>query len=132
MTSLTGSGQILKTDALTRVRTPPERRAQLLDEFEQSGLSAVKFAAVVGVKYQTFAGWVAQRKRRGQSGLPPGKTPPVRWVEAVLDQASNHPCQNPGLTVRLKSGAQVEIRHAGQIGLAAALLQALEKVSPPC
>jgi hypothetical protein len=129
-------GSILKTDALARVKTPPERRQQLLDEFERSGLSGIKFAALVGVKYSTLAGWAAQRKRQGQTGsraIRSGKrSPPVQWVEAVLDQAQSQSGQNCVLTVRLKSGAQMQISHASQVGLAAALLQALEKAPPSC
>jgi hypothetical protein len=41
---------ILKTDVLGRVKTAPARREQLLDEFERSGLSGQKFAALAGVK----------------------------------------------------------------------------------
>ena len=59
----TGS-PLLKSDALGRVRTPPERREQLLDEFERSGISGVKFAELTGLKYQTLATWLQQRKRR--------------------------------------------------------------------
>jgi hypothetical protein len=46
---------ILKTDSRGRVLTPPERRAELLAEFERSGLPVTKFSALVGVRYQTFA-----------------------------------------------------------------------------
>jgi hypothetical protein len=48
-------GRILKIDVLGRVKTPGERREQLLDEFEKSGLTGQKFAALVGIKYQTFS-----------------------------------------------------------------------------
>ncbi len=58
---------VLKTDAKGRVQTPSERREKLLDEFERSGLSGAKFAALVGIKYQTFAAWAAQRRK--QRGL---------------------------------------------------------------
>ena len=54
---------ILKTDVLGRVKTPKERREQLLDEFEKSGLTGQKFAALVGIKYQTFATWAQKRRR---------------------------------------------------------------------
>ncbi len=48
MTTLTEAGEtILKTDAKGRVQTPPERREKLLEEFERSGLSGSKFAALV-------------------------------------------------------------------------------------
>ncbi len=40
------SGQILKTDSLARVRTPPARKRELLEEFDRSGLSGAKFAGL--------------------------------------------------------------------------------------
>jgi hypothetical protein len=55
----------LKTDDLGRVRTPQARRESLLDEYERSGLSGAKFAALTGIKYSTFATW-AQRRRKPQ------------------------------------------------------------------
>ena len=36
---------------------PPQRREELLLEFERSGLPATKFAQLAGVRYQTFATW---------------------------------------------------------------------------
>jgi transposase len=59
---------ILKTDVLGRVRTSRERREHLLDEFERSGLSGQKFAALVGIKYPTFATWAQKRRRQRGSG----------------------------------------------------------------
>jgi hypothetical protein len=137
MTLTENPGQILKTDAMARVRTPPERRQQLLDEFERSGLSGVKFAALVGLKYSTLAGWAAQRRRQGPAGPPAPpqiKSPSqVRWLEAVLDQAQGQPGRNfPVLTVQLQGGARLEIGHVNQVELAAALLRALEKPSASC
>jgi len=38
--------QVLKTDELGRVRTPAARRENLIQEFERSGLSGAKFAAL--------------------------------------------------------------------------------------
>jgi hypothetical protein len=58
MTNTETGIQVLKTDALGRVRTPAERREQLLDEFEKSGASGQQFAELAGIKYQTFATWV--------------------------------------------------------------------------
>ena len=55
---------LLKMDVLGRVKTPPARREQLLDEFARRGTARHKFAGLVGVKHPTFATWVQQRKRR--------------------------------------------------------------------
>ena len=42
--------EILKQDQRGRVRTPVAKREALLNEYERSSLSGVKFAAMVGVK----------------------------------------------------------------------------------
>ena len=65
---------LLKMDVLGRVKTPPARREQLLDEFARRGTSGHKFAGLVGVKHPTFATWVQQRKRRRP---PAGNAPRV-------------------------------------------------------
>ena len=76
-----------------RVQTQRARREELLDEFERSGASGQAFAAMVGVKYQTFASWIQKRRRaRGQypaaanptSSIP--ATGALRLVEAVIDR----------------------------------------------
>ena len=41
-------GPLLKADALGRVKTPADRREQLVEEFERSGLSGSKFAQISG------------------------------------------------------------------------------------
>ena len=117
---------ILKTDMLGRVKMPLARREQLLDEFERSGLSGQKFAAVVGVKYPTFATW-AQKRRRQRGAYPAVKRPKqLRWLEAVVEQKSGD--KSP-LVLALPGGAKVEIKDVQQAALAAALLRAL---ATPC
>jgi hypothetical protein len=53
MTSTTISTEIFKTGQLGRVRVPQERQEALLNEFERSGLSGAKFAALWGVKVRS-------------------------------------------------------------------------------
>ena len=65
MTSMNKEAIVLKSDGAGRVQTPVERQAELVREFERSGLSGPRFAALAGVKYQTFATW---RRRHGVSG----------------------------------------------------------------
>jgi hypothetical protein len=121
-------GPVLKSDTLGRVRTPAERRRELRAEFERSGLSGKKFAALVGVKYSTFAFWLQQRRRQGASPAKPTDT--VRWLEAVVEQAQSSDGKSPlALAVELPGGARVEIADVRQAALAAALLRALEKPS---
>jgi hypothetical protein len=74
---------ILKSDADGRVFVPVERQVELVREFERSGLSGPRFAAMAGLKYQTFATW-----RRKYGTLPgthqclPPKVARV-WMEAM-------------------------------------------------
>jgi hypothetical protein len=53
--------RILKKDVAGRVRTSVRQREALIDHYERSGLSGPKFAAVAGICYQTFAGWMQKR-----------------------------------------------------------------------
>lgn len=136
MTTPHNESEVLKVDARGCVRASPERRQKLLEEFDKSGLSAPRFAALTGVKYQTLAGWLTKRKRL--QGSSPGAVPPaqapakaMQWLETVIEEA--HPAHAPSavaLLVRLPSGAVVEVAHSGQVPLAAAVLRAWEKM--PC
>ncbi len=110
---------VLKTDSRGRVRTPPERRAALLAEFERSGLSAARFAALVGVRYQTFATWVQQHRRSASAA--PAAARPVRFAEVVPAAAA----PSRALQVMLAGGAVLELNDPAQVPLAARLIKAL-------
>ena len=134
MTSTSYDEQILKTDTLGRVRTPRERREALLEEFEQSGMSGTKFAEFIGVKYQTFASWRQERRRRvaRATQASPGESAPagsaLRWVEALLEGPSACGRQSAAaLQVHLPGGARLEVSDRAQAALAAELLRALAK-----
>lgn len=119
----------IRTDAVGRIRRSPEQRERILDEYERSGLSGPKFAALCGVAYQTFASWLARRKRQR---LTPSKRPSqrkpsqVQWLEASVQSATPG---IGGLLLQLPGGVQARVSDPGQIVLAAALMRALEK---PC
>jgi len=135
--TIPSSEEIIKTDTRGRVQTPSARREGLLDEFERSGLSAVKFAALVGIKYQTFANWAQKRRRqRAVSGPASGghaTGDPVRWLEAVVQQAQGSTHQSgAALKLLLPGGGSVEIGDSKQVALAAALLHALERPAAAC
>ena len=137
MTHTTLPEEILKTDVLGRVRTPKARREALLGEFERSGVSGQKFAALVGVNYQTFASWVQQRRRqRGEDPLAAKGAEGLRLVEAVVETGGDEAAAVAGrevLRVALPGGAWVEIGGGRQVALAAALLRALEpREGGPC
>jgi hypothetical protein len=125
---------LLKQDVRGRVRTPAERREVLLDEFGRSGLSGPKFAALVGVKYQTFAGWVHDRRKK-RPIVPAPAASPLRLVEAVVaceakERTDMAVCASSVLQVHLAGGVRLEIGDAAQVKLAVSLIKALSGERP--
>ena len=133
------SGGLLKMDTLGRMYTSRERRQAILDEFDQSGVSAAQFAKLVGIRYSTFAAWVHRRRRRK---LGKGKAvrraaasrrPALRLVEALIDparQIRNAP--NQGLLLHLPGGTRLEFSSPDQVALVAALVRALQPPAARC
>ena len=122
MTHTTLPDEVLKRDALGRVRTPRVRREALVEEFERSGVSAKKFAALVGVNYQTFASWVqGWRKARGQHPA----AGPVRLWEAVVEGGGcgdRDAAGAPGLWIELPGGSRLSVASPVQLPMAAELI----------
>lgn len=98
-TEIVDDGQ--QRDGRGRVNWPRERREQLLDEYESSGLSQAAFARREGVRYPTFAHWV-QERRRGTLTTGPGRRPAVapRFVEVGVPADAS----SPELSVTLPGG----------------------------
>jgi hypothetical protein len=129
MTSMIAESVILKTDRRGRVRTPLARREALLDAFECSGLSGIKFAVMHGVKYPSLANRVQQRKRRrsmsatsagpecGADKVTGAGGSSLRWWEGVVDNGAARcdsagnagPC---GLQAYLPCGVRMGERYA--------------------
>ena len=128
MASMNESDLILKQDAGGRVFVPAGRQIELVQEFERSGLSAPKFAAMAGVKYQTFVTWrrkhgtAAPVRRRSASEMPED----AAWMEAMVAT----PTGASRLTLRLPGGATAEITHRDQLPLAVLLLKSIAAM--PC
>lgn len=131
MTFTNSEEKLMSSDARGRVLVPKERREALLDEFERSGLSGVKFARMAGVKYPTFAYWVHRRREvrqastvgRGTQGAGPGRS---GFVEAVLDRAAPGVILGgAGLVIELPAGARVQVHSPLQLQMAAELLRLL-------
>jgi len=84
--------QILSQDTRGRVLVTPERRELLLAEYDRSGMSGMKFAQYVGIKYSTLAYWLQRRReqrRKEKSLVKAGADPkPGRsnggWIASVL------------------------------------------------
>ena len=123
------------------MRTTLAQREALLDAFECSGRSGIRFAALHGVKYPSFANSVQQRKRRrsmtaastgpeigaGEVAGPGGTV--VQWWEGVFDhgagQTNRAAGARCGLQLHLPGGVRVEITAADHGGWPAHLLKLL-------
>ena len=121
---------VLKTDSRGHVHTPRQRREELLAEFERSGLPASRFAALAGVRYQTFATWV-QKHRKEKEGLQAAEgdagASSLRLVEVSLNAeatGSTEAATEP-LRVLLPGGAVVEVAGGAQVPLAVQLINSL-------
>lgn len=95
----------------------------LLGEFDRSGVSGARFAKMAGIKYQTFAGWL--HERRGQVAgrvRAPKRRGPVTWLEAFPAAAV---ASGSSLRVELPGGAWMEVGSVPQVRTAALLLREL-------
>jgi transposase-like protein len=119
MTSTNARLALLRADTRGRVHRSAAQRAEILEAFDQSGVSAAEFARLVGVKYPTLAGWL---HRRGQSRCGPRtrRTPTVRFVEAAVNAPSLE-----ALELELPGGARLRFKEPGQVPLVVALLKGL-------
>lgn len=128
--------EVLKQDARGRVRASAQRREALLDEFEKSGASGMKFAQLVGIKYSTFANWVKQRRESAvtakltaceasEAGGSTANAGPVRLFEALVENAPPAPAAATmvdGLLIELPGGSRMRIESPGQLEMAAELV----------
>jgi hypothetical protein len=88
-----------------------------LTAFDRSGLSAAAFARQHGLTYTTFCGW---RYRRAKTKASP------EFVQVELPA----PAASAELVVELHTQARLHLTHAGQLDLAARLIQALHPPTP--
>ena len=141
-----GAGEILKVDVLGRVTVPREKREELLDTFEKSGMSGAQFAQHHGIHVQTFASWIQKRRRaRGdyeneemrrklrmgkKTGKAPRKSRPknspsntaLNLIEVVADAPA--PCVQ-ALEVILPSGVVLKVSSVDQVTLLKTLISEL-------
>ena len=98
--------KLLRTDSRQRVWVSRERQEAILEEFDKSGASAMRFAASVGIKYPTFANWVARRRRAKNRSNGEERTKEPRWLEAVVDEGAGtkSPAVSSMLRVQLLAG----------------------------
>jgi hypothetical protein len=101
-----------------------------LEEYDRSGMSGIKFAQYVGIKYSTLAYWLQSRRRHRQkekslikagTDIEPGRSNGA-WIEAVVENASGLRVPAGALRIYFAGGAYCQISSAGEAALAAELL----------
>ena len=128
MTSTNEETTILKTDTRGRVRVPEARREELLREFDRSGISAMKFSRLAGIKYATLANWLGKRRRaRTQAQGAPGEAAhaaggPVRLLEAVAEPERRFALSGACLSIEFSGGARLLVESPAQLPMVAELL----------
>ena len=110
-------GEILSQDAQGRVLVSRERRESLLEEYDRSGMSGVKFAQYIGIKYSTLAYWLQSRRRHREreklllkagADTEAGKSNGA-WIEAVVENGSPPRVPIGALRIYFAGGAYGQI-----------------------
>jgi transposase-like protein len=111
---------IIKSDRTGRTRYARQYKQEVLAAYEASSLSAPQFAAQCGVKYPTFASWIAAAKRNGKSSSTEDR--PTFLLAEVAAASEVSPAS---LEVRLPCGAIVRVPSRDQLPLLVELLRQL-------
>lgn len=98
-------------DTTPRKRYTRAERDDYLERFDQSGMSAKRFASEVGLKYPTFAYWLKARREAAK---------PQSFVELEIDKP--RPGDASSIEIFLPSGASLRAFDAAS---AASLLREL-------
>lgn len=109
---------IVKSDRVGRTRYTAQYKQEVIAAFESSSLSAPAFAEQCGIKYPTFAAWIAGRNRGTRQASPSQVGPAF-----ILAEFSS--TDGDALEVRLPGGAVAHVTGSAQIRQLAELLRHL-------
>ena len=117
------TSSIIRAGSDGRLRLPAAARAELLEAYDHSGMTAMAFARLHGLKYPTFIAWLAKRRRSGQPLADDSAhvgAPLAGFAEVVgIEQAA------APLRVQLAGGMVLEIHSRAALPMAAELLAML-------
>ena len=83
--------------------TDPDTIRQLLDQYEESGLTQRDFAAQNGLAYSTFTSWL-RKARVGASGPSA-----PQWIEASLLHRQPGPSSEPAFVLEWPQGLKLRV-----------------------
>ena len=109
---------IIKSDRVGRPHYTQQFKDEVLAGYDASGMRAPAFAEQCGIKYPTFAGWLAKRKREAAEG---STTPGQSFVLAKFSDSQ----QSDTVRITRPGGAAAELATTTLVPLLAALIKAL-------
>ena len=113
---------LIKSDRSGRPRYTQQYKSEVLAAYDASGMSGPAFAEHCGLKYPTFASWVA-KQRREKNGKP--ESEPVQSGSFILAEFGTDAEPGGQLHVELPGGATAKLSSPAQASLLAALIKAL-------
>ncbi len=106
----------LKTDVIGRVRISAKHREALLDAYEASSMTGMKFAAAHGVKYPTFASWIQRRRRDRGQYEPSNESVSAALFESLVELGLPVAAMPSGSMAGVSSsGSALRIQHSSGI-----------------
>jgi transposase-like protein len=111
---------IIKSDRTGRTRYTRQYKQEVLSAYEASSLSAPQFAAQCGIKYPTFASWLAAVKRNGGSAKATN-----RPTFLLAEVAASPEATSAALEVLLPCGAIVRVPSRDHLPMLVELLRQL-------
>jgi len=108
----TDLSQFVRTARDGRQRFSEDYKRQVLEAFETSGMSGKAFAEQCGVKYPTFASWLAKRRRSGERQAPntADSAAPAFLLAEIGEGSETLELALPGgITVRIATPAQARL-----------------------
>ena len=111
-------------EPVARKRYGAAEREQLLEEFGCSGQEVEAFAASRRIRPATLRSWLRDRQR-GQEAASGASGPGCGLSFAQVDLSGLGGLTGAGMMVEVAGGLRLEVRAAGQVAWAAALLRQL-------
>lgn len=111
------TASIIKSDRIGRSHYSPAFKAEVLVAFDQSALSGQAFAEQCGIKYPTFASWLAKRRHANTAESCSSDS----FILAEFAEVGSR----AGLEVQLPGGAIARMNRPEQGPLLAALIKSL-------
>lgn len=115
------TSNIIKSDRAGRTRYSQSYKDEVVAAYRQSNMSAAAFAQHCGVKYPTFASWVAKARQPNVASADRTNEDSQQFILAEFGGVQT----DTPLKVELPGGAIAHLSSSSQLGLLTDLLKTL-------